>query len=170
MYFAAYLTSFLPFDDTWNINSSLKKDHSKGLSEAQKHEKSLPGSSIVWWECLSLFSRWTFADFSSMTIYISTYSSDIEDGGDCDDNFVKAPLSNNITGNDPIIEVVILSMHKHQRFWDIYVRSWNPFKDALPDWTKSCKSNSWVKAKNNSGSDQQSWRMKLLVWTLTKII
>jgi len=53
---------------------SFKKDHSKGLSEAQKHEKSLPGSSII-------------CDIE-----------DIEDG-DCDDNFVKAPLSSNITAN-----------------------------------------------------------------------
>jgi len=29
-----------------------------------------------------------------MTTYISTYNSELEDIGDCDDNFVKPPLSN----------------------------------------------------------------------------
>lgn len=52
--------------------SSFKKGHSKGLSEAQKHERSPPGSSIA---C------------------------DIEDAGDCNDNLVKAPSSNNVTAN-----------------------------------------------------------------------
>ncbi|OEL37949.1 hypothetical protein BAE44_0001036 [Dichanthelium oligosanthes] len=48
---------------------SFKKDRGKGLSESQKHEALHPGSSIV---C------------------------ELEDVGDCDDNFVKLPLSNNI--------------------------------------------------------------------------
>ncbi|WVZ68025.1 hypothetical protein U9M48_017016 [Paspalum notatum var. saurae] len=48
-----------------------KRDHDK-LTKSQKHEVLLPGSSIV---C------------------------DIEDGDDCDGNFVKPPLSNNITAN-----------------------------------------------------------------------
>ncbi|KAJ1286407.1 hypothetical protein BS78_03G350000 [Paspalum vaginatum] len=49
-----------------------KRDHGK-LTESQKHEALRPGSSIV--------------------------CSDIEDADDCDDNFVKLPLSNNITAN-----------------------------------------------------------------------
>ena len=124
--------------EPWNINSSFKKDHSKGLSEAQKHEKSLPGSSIIWWECCPFFHGEALLTFHPWLFIYRLKSSDIEDVedvGDCDDNFVKAPLSNNITGNHPIIEAVVLSMHKHQWFW-----SWNPFKDALP--TKSCKSHS----------------------------
>ncbi|CAO2182211.1 unnamed protein product [Urochloa humidicola] len=47
---------------------SFKKDHGKGSSESQKHEALLTGSSIL---C------------------------ELEDVGDCDDNFVKPPLSNN---------------------------------------------------------------------------
>jgi hypothetical protein len=37
-----------------------------------------------------------------MTTYLSTYSSDLKDGGDCDDNFVKLPSSKNKTGKPPI--------------------------------------------------------------------
>jgi len=36
-----------------------------------------------------------------MTTYISTYNSELEDIGDCDDNFVKPPLSNK-RGNRPM--------------------------------------------------------------------
>lgn len=49
---------------------SFKKDRGKDLSESRKHELLLPGSSIA---C------------------------DLEDVGDCDDNFVKPTLSNNKT-------------------------------------------------------------------------
>jgi hypothetical protein len=37
-----------------------------------------------------------------MTTYLSTYSSDLKDGGECDDNFVKLPSSKNKTGKPPI--------------------------------------------------------------------
>jgi hypothetical protein len=37
-----------------------------------------------------------------MTAYLSTYSSDLEDVDDCDDNFVKLPLPKNKTGKPPI--------------------------------------------------------------------
>lgn len=37
-----------------------------------------------------------------MTTYIPNYGSELEDVGDCDDNFVKLPLSNNIRGKKPI--------------------------------------------------------------------
>ncbi|GJN17041.1 hypothetical protein PR202_gb04079 [Eleusine coracana subsp. coracana] len=62
----------------YSVTHSFKKDHGsqkltvpKSLSGSHKHEMLLPGSSIV--------------------------CSDLEDVGDCDDNFVKLPLSKNKT-------------------------------------------------------------------------
>ncbi|TVU36377.1 hypothetical protein EJB05_18310 [Eragrostis curvula] len=52
---------------------SFKKDHGKGLSGSHKHEVLLPGSSIV--------------------------CSDLEDVDDCDDNFVKLPVSKKKTAD-----------------------------------------------------------------------
>ncbi|PAN27370.1 hypothetical protein PAHAL_5G076300 [Panicum hallii] len=51
---------------------SFKRDHGKGLSESQKHEALLSGSLVL--------------------------CNDLEDVGDCDDNFVKLPLSNKRAG------------------------------------------------------------------------
>ncbi|CAL4960254.1 unnamed protein product [Urochloa decumbens] len=54
------------------LECSFKKDRGRDSSESEKHEALLPGSSIL---C------------------------ELEDAGDCDDNFVKPPLSNNIRAN-----------------------------------------------------------------------
>ncbi|RLN05424.1 hypothetical protein C2845_PM13G14560 [Panicum miliaceum] len=51
---------------------SFKRDHGKGSSESQKHEALLSGSLVL--------------------------CNDLEDVGDCDDNFVKPPLSNKRAG------------------------------------------------------------------------
>ena len=77
-----------------------------------------------------------------MIIYISIYSSDIEDAGDCNDNLVKAPSSNNVTGNHSVMKQSYCQCINTNVSETICVRSWNPFEDALPDWTKSCKSHS----------------------------